>query len=59
MSPYLTMRRVQGVKVGWAKLGGGDRVWVKMAQCSRARLILGRQDICRETMNQGIRMVSI
>lgn len=42
------MRRVQVVKVDWAELGGGDVMWLTLGHCSRARLTLGKHNICRE-----------
>lgn len=45
---YLVTRRVQVVKVDWAELGGRDVMWLRVGHCSRARLTLGKHNICRE-----------
>lgn len=45
---YLVTRRVQAVKVDWAELGGRDVMWLTLGHCSRARLTLGKHNICRE-----------
>lgn len=39
---YLVMRRVEVVKVDWAELGGGARIWLTL----RLGFIPGKDSIC-------------